>query len=148
MSAAESAAETAAKVFETRRIEEATNGVVAKAVEEVRDLFADDDSRIRAAASIAEGVPEDGLTVEAARRLVVNALRDPSMKSLLKKEDEPGSLAAIVARKTAREAKAAEIIAEASRPAPPKPQTLAEIGERMKGLRGLREFGASKADSK
>ena len=147
MSTAESAAETAAKVFETRRIEEATNGVVAKAVEEVRDLFADDDSRIRAAATIAEGVPENGLTMEAARRLVVNALRDPGLKSLLKPVVVPGSMQDIVSKRRAREEAAAKAIAGATKPAPPAPQTLAEIGERMRGLRGLREV-ATKAESK
>lgn len=93
----ESAAATAARVFENKRLVESTNGAIAQACADVAHLFADDDARTRAAAAIADGVP-DGVTIEAARRMVTHALASPELKPLLRKGEDPGSLAVIKAR--------------------------------------------------
>jgi HEAT repeat protein len=143
----ESAAETAARVFETRRIEEATNGTIARACEDVADLFADDDSRIRAAAAIAEGIAGD-VSTEAARRLVVNALRSPEFKGFLRPAVAPGSMEDVKRRLEAREAASTKALAGAYSPTAAAPRSLEEIGERMRSLRGLRDLGKAGGGAK
>ncbi|MBN9183528.1 MAG: hypothetical protein J0I66_11155, partial [Microbacterium sp.] len=81
----ETAADVAARVFETQRLSESTPEAVRAAVDAVGVVFKDDDAKARAAARIAEGFPA-GLSVDAARRLVAYSLGDPAFREYLKPE--------------------------------------------------------------
>jgi hypothetical protein len=129
----ETAAQTAARIFEAQRLQESTSSAIAEACRAVGVVFLDDDARTRAAHAMAEGIPE-GITTEAARRLVSLSLRDPAFAPYLKQEPAPGSLDAIKARLDA--AKEAGREASAASPAPVVVRrTLEEIGAEIRARR-------------
>lgn len=129
--ATESAAETAARLFEVNRLIDSTDAAVSKACEEVGAVFLDDESRVRAAARIADGIPA-GVTPEAARRLVLLALRAGDLAEFVKAAPAPGSFEAIKARMDAAKAGAPAPTAPA---APARPLTIDEMAERMRAAR-------------